>query len=140
MIKDVVVNLSTGAERGFAGLFAISVAAACEAHLDGIAFAYDPIVPPTLMGGIPPDFIETQRRETEQAARTAVATFEAAAGRAGVLFGARAIAATVADAAARFAAMARRFDIAVVGQVEPERGVADGLIAETALFESGRPI
>src|SRR5205807_1269806 len=113
MIGDVVVHLSTGGSRGFAGDAAISLAQAFDAHLDGVAFAYDPIVPPTLMGGIPPDFIETQRRETEQAARTAVATFEAAAGRAGVLFGARAIAATVADAATRFAAMARRFDIAV---------------------------
>ena len=47
MIKDVIVNLSTGRARSFAGQYAISLAETFDAHLAGIAFAYDPILPPT---------------------------------------------------------------------------------------------
>lgn len=65
MIKDIVVNLGLG-ERDPAGDFAISVADAFEAHLLGVAFSYDPIIPGTVMGGIPPEFIESQRRESEK--------------------------------------------------------------------------
>src|SRR5664280_513376 len=77
MIKDIVVNLGLG-ERDPAGDFAISVADAFEAHLLGVAFIYDPIIPGTVMGGIPPEFIESQRRESEKKARDAIARFELA--------------------------------------------------------------
>ena len=68
MIKDIVVNLGLG-ERDPAGDFAISVADTFEAHLLGVAFIYDPIIPGTVMGGIPPEFIESQRRESEKNGR-----------------------------------------------------------------------
>ena len=45
MIKDIVVNLSVGKRASFAGDYAVSVAAAFDAHLAGIAFLYDLIVP-----------------------------------------------------------------------------------------------
>jgi hypothetical protein len=45
MIKDIVVNLNVGAKATPAGDYAISVAAAFDAHLTGIAFLHDPIVP-----------------------------------------------------------------------------------------------
>ena len=61
MIKDIVVNLGLG-ERDPAGDFAISVADAFEAHLLGVAIVYDPIIPGTVMGGIPPEFIEKGAR------------------------------------------------------------------------------
>ena len=140
MIKDVIVNLSTGRARSFAGQYAISLAETFDAHLAGIAFAYDPILPPTLMGGIPPDFIEEQRRETGAAARAAVAGFEEAARRAGVSFGAQVLDGTVAGAADLFGRIARRYDLAIVGQADPDGISVDELIAETALFESGRPV
>ena len=39
-----------------------------------------------------------------------------------------------------FGSIARRFDLAVVGQDEPEKEDAEALVAEGALFESGRPL
>ena len=36
MIKDIVVNLSVGERASFAGDYAVSVAAAFDAHLVGI--------------------------------------------------------------------------------------------------------
>ena len=81
MIKNVIVNLTTGASRGFAGEYAVSVAEAFDAHLAGIAFAYDPVLPPTLMGGIPADFIESQRTEAEAASARPTEGEAAAGGR-----------------------------------------------------------
>ena len=46
MIKDIVVNLNVGAKANSASDYAISVAAALDAHLTGIVFLYGPIVCP----------------------------------------------------------------------------------------------
>ena len=48
--------------------------------------------------------------------------------------------ASLAGAATTFGQIARRFDISVVGQASPERGAAEELMIEGALFESGRPL
>ena len=56
MIKDLVVNLTVGGSRGDPGGYAVSVAQAFDAHVAAIAFAHDPIIPATLMGGVPADF------------------------------------------------------------------------------------
>ena len=44
MIKDLVVNLSVGG-RDAAGPYAISVAEALGAHVAGVAFSYEPVIP-----------------------------------------------------------------------------------------------
>ena len=44
MIKDLAVNLSIG--RDVAGPYAIGIAELFGAHLAGIAFSYDPVIPP----------------------------------------------------------------------------------------------
>jgi nucleotide-binding universal stress UspA family protein len=140
MIKDLVVNLAVGASRGDPGAYAVSVAEAFGAHVAAIAFAYDPIVPATLMGGIPADFIESQRAEAEAAASTAIARFEEAVRRASVSAESRLLAASIAEASDQFGRITRRFDLAVVGQAEPDKVSPEELIAEAALFEGGRPL
>jgi len=140
MIKDLVVNLAAGGSRGDPGTFAVSVAETFRAHVAAIAFAHDPIVPATLMGGIPTDFIESQRAEAEAAASAAIARFEEAARRAGVSAESRLLAASIAEASDQFGRIARRFDLAIVGQAEPEKAGPEELIAESALFEGGRPV
>ncbi len=72
MIKDIVVSLGLGA-RDPAGEFAISIADTYAAHVTGLAFSYEPIIPGAVMGGIPPEFIESQRVESDKKARAAVA-------------------------------------------------------------------
>ena len=67
MIKDIVVNLSVGEKASPACDYAISVAATFDAHLAGIAFLYDPIVPVSGAGYIPADVIEAQERDNEEA-------------------------------------------------------------------------
>ena len=141
IIKDIVVNLSVAEGGSYAGDYAVSVAAALDAHVTGIAFAYDPIVPVASTGYIPPEVIETQQRDSEEAAKAAMSRFSAAADRAGVTAEPTMLAASFAGAGEQFGQIARRFDLAIVGQAEPDRGGSvEELIAESVLFESGRPV
>ena len=141
MIKDVVVNLSAGtAGADVAGDYAISIADAFRAHAFGIAFAYEPILPPSVMGGLPPDLIEAQRAEGEDAANAVIARFEEAARRAGLSAQSRMVPTSLAGAADLFAQIARRFDLSVVCQAEPDTMAPQESIIEAALFESGRPV
>ena len=68
MIKDIVVNVSKDDSTVF---YAVSVAAALQAHLTGVAFIYDPVVPMPDGGYIPADVIERQRADNEAAAESA---------------------------------------------------------------------
>ncbi len=140
MLKDVVVNLSGAAPQDFAADYAVSVAKAFGAHVTGVAFVYEPVIPDTVMGGIPTDLIEIQREENTKAAKAAVDRFEAVVKTAGVSAAARMLDASLAGAATTFGQIARRFDLSVVGQANPERGAAEELMIEGALFESGRPV
>jgi nucleotide-binding universal stress UspA family protein len=139
MIKDIVVNLGLGT-RDPAGDFAISVAATFEAHVLGVAFSYEPIIPGTVMGGIPPEFIESQRIESDKKARAATSRFEQNAKRAGVSAETTIISASISGAADRLGRMARRFDLVVVGQADREKSAPDEVVDEGALFDSGRPV
>jgi nucleotide-binding universal stress UspA family protein len=139
MIKDIVVNLGLG-ERDPAGDFAVSMAEAFEAHLLGIAFAYEPIIPGTVMGGIPAELIESQRAESDQKAKAAIARFEQAANRAGVSAESRIVSTSIAGAADQLGRLARRFDLAVLGQPEREKSMPNEVVDEAVLFDSGRPV
>ena len=139
MIKDMVVNLGLGANDP-ASDFAISVADAFEAHVLGVAFVYDPVIPGSVMGGIPPEFIESQRRESEKKVQQAIARFEQVAKRVGVAYETRTLNASIAGAADRLGHLARRFDLAIVGQPERERAAAAEVADEGVLFDSGRPV
>ena len=139
MIKDMVVNLGLGANDP-ASDFAISVADAFEAHVLGLAFVYDPVIPGSVMGGIPPEFIESQRRESENKVQQAIARFEQVAKRVGVAYETRTLNASIAGAADRLGHLARRFDLAIVGQPERERAAAAEVVDEGVLFDSGRPV
>ena len=140
MIKDIVVNLSVGEGARPAGDFAVSVAAAFDAHLAGIAFLYDPIVPVSGAGYIPAEVVETQERDNAATAKAAIDRFVAASTRAGVAAEPLTLSASFAGVGDQFGRIARRFDLAIVGQAEPETSAVEEVIIEGALFGSGRPI
>jgi nucleotide-binding universal stress UspA family protein len=140
MIKDIVVNLSIGEKPGPACDYAISVAAAFDAHLAGIAFLYDPIVPVSGAGYIPAEVIETQERDNETATRAALDRFTTASARAGVAAEPLTLSASFGGVGEQFGRIARRFDLSIVGQAEPQTSAVEEIVAESALFESGRPV
>jgi nucleotide-binding universal stress UspA family protein len=138
MPKDIVVNLMVAGSRDAAATYAVSVAKTFDAHLAGIAFAYEPVLPAIVGGGIPESVIEEQREENEKAAKSAVEQFEATAK--DVKHETRMVPASLAGAADTFGEIARVFDLAIVGQSERDRVGPEELIVEGALFGSGRPI
>jgi hypothetical protein len=69
MIRDIVVNLPVGKSADVAASFAVSLAAKFGAHLTGIAFRYEPVIPAMVdMYGVSPEIIESQREENEKTA------------------------------------------------------------------------
>jgi nucleotide-binding universal stress UspA family protein len=140
MIKDIVVNLSVAPNRDVAGDYAVSLASAFEAHVAGIAFVYDPVPPVITMGGIPAEVLESLRRENEEAAAAVLAKFDRLTDRMRLSTESRIVPATFVGASDAFAQAARRFDVSVVGQPEPNRLAPEELIIEGALFASGRPV
>ena len=140
MVKDIIVNLSVTKENTVVGQYAVSVATTLQAHLTGIAFIYDPVVPISGAGYIPAEIIETQRDDNETAAEAAVKSFNTAADQAGISAEALMTNAGLAGAGDQFARMARRFDLAIVGQPQPDISSIEQIIGENTLFESGRPV
>jgi nucleotide-binding universal stress UspA family protein len=140
MVKDLVVNLTGGQPQDFAADYAISIAAAVGAHIVGVGFIYEPIIPGSVLGGVPTDLIEVQREENTKSAKAAIARFEAAVKQAGLSSESRILDASIAGAADLFGRIARRFDLAVVGQAQRQHGASEELLIEGALFGSGRPV
>jgi nucleotide-binding universal stress UspA family protein len=140
MIKDIVVNLAVGADGGPAGDYAVSVAGDLAAHLAGVAFVYDPIVPVSGTGYIPAEIIDAQQADNQNAAKAALDRFATATTRAGISAEPITLNASFAGASDQFGHIARRFDLAIVGQAKPDSRSVDEMIAESTLFESGRPM
>jgi nucleotide-binding universal stress UspA family protein len=139
MIKDIVVNLGLGAQDP-AGEYAVSLGEMFEAHVLGIAVSYEPVIPGTVMGGIPPEVIDGQRVESDKKARAAIAHFEQAAKRAGISAETRTISTSIAGAADQIGRIGRRFDLVVVGQPDRKASSSDEVVDESVLLESGRPV
>ena len=139
MIKDAVVNLPIGNLKTRVVDFAVSVASTFDAHLAGVAFVYDPFVPMIDVAAIPADLIETQRIENENAATAAISKFEEAARRSALSAESDKLEAEFLGASDLFGRIARRFDLSIVAQAEPEKPGPEDMIIESALFDSGRP-
>ena len=141
MIKDIVLHLSADAEHDVAVKYAVSVAEAFGANLAAVTFAYEAVLPATLMGGgLPVDFIKEQRALAEEAANATMTRLEEMARRSGVAVEARLETTSLAGAADIFGHLARRFDLSIVGQANPDVVGPQELIIEAALFQSGRPV
>lgn len=140
MIKDIVVNLTFDSARDVARDYAVSIADTFKAHLAGVVFDYEPVYPAVFANAGVAAFIEDERAENKQAAEAAIAKFGEATRQAGISSALEMFEASIGGAAAQFAEMARRFDLSVVAQNEPDKGSAKDLLIESALFESGRPV
>ncbi len=139
MIKDIIVHLEHEAARDPARDFAITIAEIFDAHLAAVAFAYAPDFPGYVMLEIPSDIVSQMMAESEKAALAAIERFDAAARRSLISAEHRVLKPVGASAPAVLSTLARRFDLGVLMQSEPNRVDHDDMI-ETTLFESGRPL
>jgi len=140
MIKDILVSAPVGASSSPVIDYAISVATTFDAHLAGVAFVYQPIVPGMMFNGVASNLVDSFRAECEKAGRAAIAKFEDAARRAGLPVESHLFDSEAAGVGEIFAQFARHFDLSVVAQIEPEKDVPEELLPEAALFGSGRPV
>jgi nucleotide-binding universal stress UspA family protein len=140
MIKDVVTSLAIGGSRDVAADFALSVAGTFEAHLTGIAFTYEPLIPIADMSTIPSDVIDTLRFQSRNAAQSAVSRFNESCRGITVAAAASTIEATMEEAPEQFTAIARRFDLSVIAQPQPDKWAPSDPLIEATLFGSGRPV
>jgi nucleotide-binding universal stress UspA family protein len=139
MIKDIIVNLEQDIARDPARDFAIAVAETFNAHFAGIAFAYEPAFPGYAMLELPPDIVEQMTAEGRKSASAAIERFDAAARRSMVSAEHRLLSATGWEAEKFLSTLARRFDLSVLMQSDPDSIDNDAMV-ETVLFESGRPL
>jgi nucleotide-binding universal stress UspA family protein len=139
MIKDIIVHLEHRIARDPARDFAITVAETFDAHVAGVAFAYTPDFPGYVMLETPPDILAQLIAESEKAALAAIERFDAAARRSMVSAEHRLLKAIGASAPVVLSRLARRFDLSVFMQSEPN-GVDNDDMIEASLFDSGRPL
>jgi nucleotide-binding universal stress UspA family protein len=140
LFKDIVVNLSAGKSGKIVGDYAISIASKLEAHITAIAIAFVPDIQRAGMAFLSVEKIEALQRDNEAATETIVEWFAAATASAGVSAEKRVLRANMSYAADHFGRIARRFDLAIVGQVEPDGSPVQAMVCESTLFESGRPM
>ena len=136
MIKDVIVKLEQQA-RDPARDFAISVARTLGAHLAGVAFAFVPEFPGYQQ--FPRDVLTEIMAHSENAAQAAIDRFDDAARQSEISREHRTLKAREVDAPSVLATLARRFDLSVLMQSEPNVVDSDDMI-EASLLESGRPL
>jgi hypothetical protein len=139
MIKDIVVNLKVGAKNNSASDYAISVASTLDAHLTGIVFLYGPTMPVSRAGYVPPE-LEVIEQHNEAAVEAARQSFTAASARAGIKAAPLTLSAALRSSGDQFGQIARRFDLAIIGQAEPQANSVEENIVEAALFDSGGPV
>ena len=138
-IKDILLHIDT-TDRG-AGVsdFALSLATEMGAHLTAAGVVLEIVPPASFMGEYPYDImadaIEQARQAAEQSYRGIASAAPATVQTELVL--SQAIA---GQAREDFGRLARHFDLAVVGQGGEEGSGDDELMAEGALFGSGRPV
>jgi nucleotide-binding universal stress UspA family protein len=108
-------------------------------HIAGVAFAYAPGFPGYVMLEIPSDVVAQMIAESEKAALAAIERFDAAARRSLVSAEHRLFKSIGSLAPLILSTLARRFDLGVLMQSEPN-GVDNDDMIETSLFQSGRPL
>jgi nucleotide-binding universal stress UspA family protein len=140
MIKDIVVNLTPGTEDDPAFRYAMSLAETFNAHVTGVAFAYDPPWPPAItdLGGA--QILQSVLEKSREEARATAARFQAAAQRSQLSVQTLTPEASSPGAAQAFANLARTYDLAVVKQSSGSEDVIAQDVVEAVLFNSGRPV
>ncbi len=140
MIKDIVVNLGVGQRKGSAGDYAVSVANVLKAHITAIAFAYDPLDLVSQLGYVATEVMKEQWRDYRGEAQAVLDRFLEVASRTGISAELLMLNTSFASAGDRFGRIARRFDLIIVDQAEPDQKGGEETIIESALFDSGRPV
>ena len=141
MLNDILVHLPVDRSADSVIESAISIGQLFDAHLDGIACAYQPINPSIVVGASAAYFAEATQYNTDldQAARR-LDQFEIAVRQTGLSHGGRTIADSPALANETLSEIGRLYDLNIVAQPDPSRPSHYDGLPEALLFNSGRPL
>jgi nucleotide-binding universal stress UspA family protein len=140
MIKDILVTLPTGEAPSFAMDYAVTVARTFDVHLTGVAFVQDLVTAGALFDGAAAVVLDHYRREVETAAEAAKVRFEKTWQREGLSAESMVLNAGAINLPELLARTARRFDLTILPQADPEGDGSEEVMIEAALLGSGRPI
>jgi nucleotide-binding universal stress UspA family protein len=139
--KDILIHVDADKTMAARTRVAIELARRYEAHLTGVCFAADPVIPATLFGMVPPSLLETQHEAAVERANAAAAGFRAAVTKAGLVSDCRVIECLEGDVAYLLSLHARHADLIFLGQPDPEGMVAGGPgLPATVALDCGRPV
>ncbi len=137
-IRDLLLLLDTDTRASNVGDYAVSLAQQTKAHLTAGGVALEFVPPASFMGDYPYDMMAKITAETRTTIEAAYNKFATAAPP-DVQMELVTIQALPGEAREEFGKLARHFDMTIVGQ--PHEDVSDDeLVAEAALFRSGRPV
>jgi nucleotide-binding universal stress UspA family protein len=137
-IKDILLLLQTEGDTQVAAPYAAALANTLGAHLTAAGIAFEILAPASFMGDYPYEVLAAVTEQSRLRAEEAYARMRAAAPD---TLSSELVQIDALPGQARddFARLARHFDLTIVGQ-GAETNSDDELIAEAALFGSGRPI
>jgi nucleotide-binding universal stress UspA family protein len=142
MFRNLLVHIPTERSARPAVDGSISLAMACNAHLDAIATGYvSTNIPFVAEGGAAVASIYALDLErAEERAASALAVFEVEAKLAGISHSSRAVACVSAEASSILVESARLHDLTIVSQPEPDHASYDNHLPQDILFQSGGPV
>ncbi|MDB5648810.1 MAG: universal stress protein [Hyphomicrobiales bacterium] len=137
-IKDILLLLETEGDTQVAAPYAVALAGSLGAHLTAAGIAFEILAPANFMGDYPYEVLAAVTEQSRQKAEDAYARLRAAAPD---TLSSELVQIDALPGQARddFARLARHFDLTIVAQ-GIETNSDDELIAEAALFGSGRPV
>jgi nucleotide-binding universal stress UspA family protein len=133
-------TLPTDEAPSLASDYATAVARVFDAHLTGVALTQDLVTVGALFDGAAAVVLDHYRREVEAAAEAAKVRFEKKWQREGLSAEAIVLNARAINLPELLARTARRFDLTILPQADPEGDGSDEVMIEAALLGSGRPI
>jgi len=139
-IRDLLVVVDLGGERP-AAMVAADLARRTDAHLTGLAFSFDPVIPVYAAAApIPTDFVVAAHEQGIAEARAALAAFEAIGAQAGIGVEGRIAESITGDGFVSVVRNCVLADLAVIGQENPDQiePMREAVI-EALLFQAGVP-
>lgn len=139
-IKDILTVIDLQGDQP-AAKYALSLAERHDAHVTGLALAFEPLAPAFAAAPMPIDYIQAAQEQAIAAAKASQATFEEMARVAGVKFEGRRADLLTGGPLENVLYHCRPTDLVVIGQNDPETSEPmRDLLIETILFESGAPV
>lgn len=139
-IKDLLVQVDGSASSGPRLEWALTVAERYSAQVTAMAMVPEPYLPALVGVHIPVELLREQAAEADRAADAVLAHAGELGRRSGRSVATTRIRAPIERLPALFARAARRADLCVVGQPNPDSVEFDTtLLAEAAFMDSGRP-